>query len=440
MDLRSFVKQLEDQKELIRVKREIDPRFEAAAVISRIGRDLDKGTLLESIKGHRIPIAGQLLGSYSRLASYFGLDKAKIISQLGERWGQKKVRVEEGHRIPRKIEGSLDLTRDLPIVTHSEKDGGPYITAGVVLAKDPHSDVCNLSYHRMQLIGPQELRVRIGQGHHLETYFNRAEKEGKNLEIAILIGASPAIMVAAAAPIALDSDELELAGALINEAIPVTKAASVDLLVPSDTEIIIEGELLANQRRPEGPFGDWMENYIPVAENHVFQARTITYRENPIYYTMLASSPEDIVLIGFSVALSILKDVEKVVPSVIDVACWPYPFHVMIKIDKQFEGQGKQAALAAIGSSMHWVKFVTVVDADVDIYSPRDIAWAMGSRCCPDKDVFIIPNGPSFYRDPHRMHWGRLAIDATAPLKRKGEYERKRIPGEVEMDLKKYLT
>jgi UbiD family decarboxylase len=255
MDLRSFIKQLEDQKELIRVKREVDPRFEAAAVISRIGRDLDKGTLLESIKGHRIPIAGQLLGSYRRLASYFGLDKGQIISQLGKRWGQKKVRVEEGYRIPRKIEASVDLTRDLPLVTHSEKDGGPYITAGVVLAKDPHSDVYNLSYQRMQLIGPRELRVRIGPGHHLETYFNRAEKEGKNLEIAILIGASPAVLVAAAAPIPIDSDELELAGALINEAIPVTKAASVDLFVPSDTEIIIEGELLAG-KTPGRSFGD----------------------------------------------------------------------------------------------------------------------------------------------------------------------------------------
>jgi 4-hydroxybenzoate decarboxylase len=440
MDLRTFIQQLEDQKELIRVKREVDPRFEAAAVISKVCKDLDKATLLERIKGNPMPIAGQVLGSYKRLASYFGFDKARIISELGKRWGQKKFQVTDGRQMPRKTIASVDLTKDLPIVTHSEKDGGPYITAGVVLAKDPHSDVYNLSYHRMQLIGPRELRVRIGSGHHLETYFNRAEKEGKNLEIAILIGASPAVMVAGAASLPLDSDELELAGALLNEPLAMTQAESVNLLVPCDTEIIIEGELLANQRRTEGPFGDWMENYIPVAENHVFQAKAVTYRENPIYYTMLASSPEDIVLIGFSAALSILKDVEKVVPSVIDVACWPFPFHVIIKIDKQFEGQGKQAALAAIGSSMHWVKFVTVVDADVDIYSSRDIAWAMGSRCCPDKDVFTIPNVPSFYRDPHRMHWGRVAIDATAPLKRKGEYERKRIPGEAEMDLKKYLT
>ncbi len=439
MDLRSFIRQLEDRRDLVRVKREVDPRFEAAAVISRIGKDLDKGTLLEAIKGHNIPIAGQLLGSYSRLASYFGLDQKKVIAELGKRWGQRKVRVVDAHAIPRRINASPDLTRDLPIVTHSEKDGGPYITGGVVLAKDPHSDVYNLSYHRMQLIGPRELRVRIGPGHHLGVYYERAEKAGKNLEIAILIGASPAILVAAAAPIALDADEVELAGALMGEPVAVTPAETVNLMVPNDTEIVIEGELLAHEKRPEGPFGDWMENYIPVADNHVFQARAITYRENPIYYTMMAGSPEDVVLIGLSVALSILQDVKKVVPSVIDVACWPYPFHVIIKIDKQFEGQGKQAALAAIGSSMHWVKFVTVVDADVDIYSARDIAWAMGSRCCPDKDIFMIPNVPSFYRDPHRMHWGRLAIDATAPLERKEEYERKRIPGEAEIDLRDYL-
>ena len=440
MDLRSFIKRLEDQGELVRVKREVDRRFEAAAVISKVCKDLDKATLLERIKGHSMPIAGQVLGSYRLLASYFGLDRTRIISELGKRWGLKKVQVTDGRQIPRKVISSVDLTKDLPIVTHSEKDGGPYITGGVVLARDPQSAIYNLSYHRMQLIGPEELRVRIGPGHHLETYFNRAEKDGKNLEMAILIGASPAVMVAGAASLALDSDELELAGALVNGPVVMTQAQSVNLLVPCDTEIIIEGELLANMRRPEGPFGDWMENYIPVAENHVFRPRTISYRENPIYYTMLAGSPEDVVLVGFCAALSIFKDVQKVVPTVIDVACWPFPLNVIVKIDKQFEGQGKQAALAALGSNMHWVKYVTVVDGDVDIYSPRDIAWAMASRCCPDKDIYMIPDTPSFYRDPYRMHWGRLAIDATAPMERKGEYERKRIPGEAEMDLKKYLT
>jgi len=121
------------------------------------------------------------------------------------------------------------------------------------------------------------------------------------------------------------------------------------------------------------------------------------------------------------------------------VACWPYPLHCTIKIKKQFKGQGKQAALAALGSNMHWIKYCTVVDEDVDIYSPRDIAWAMASRCCPDKDIHIIPNTPSFYRDPHRMHWGRLVIDATAPMERRDEYERRRIPGEEELNLKDYL-
>jgi len=440
MDLRSFIRRLEEQGELVRVRREVDPRFEAAAVIHRICKDLDKATFLEKIRGHKIPIVGQVLGSYGRLASCFGFDKRSIIPELGKRWGQKKVRVTDGHQIPRTANSSVDLTKDLPIVTHSERDGGPYITGGVVLAKDPHSEIYNLSYHRMQLIGPKELRVRIGSGHHLEAYFDRAEKEGKNLEVAILIGASPAVMVAGAATIALDSDELELAGALVNEPVAMAKAESVDLLVPCDTEIVIEGELLANVRRPEGPFGDWFENYIPVGENHVFQARTLSFRENPLYYTMLAGSPEDVVLLGFSAALSILKDVQKVVPSVINVACWPYPLHCIVQIDKQFEGQGKQAALAALGSNMHWIKYCTVVDGDVDIYSPRDIAWAMASRCCPDRDIYLIPDTPSFYRDPYRMHWGRLVVDATAPLERKEEYERKRIPGEAEIDLKGYLT
>ena len=126
-------------------------------------------------------------------------------------------------------------------------------------------------------------------------------------------------------------------------------------------------------------------------------------------------------------------------PGIIDVTCQPFVLHTVVKIRQEYEGHGRQVLLAVFGAEPTWAKVCTVVDEDVDIYNMDDVMWAVLTRSRPDKNVMIIPDTPSFYRDPHKDHWGRMGIDATVPFNRRADFERKRIPGADTVDLAAYF-
>jgi UbiD family decarboxylase len=438
MDLKGFVEKLIDQQELIRVRREVDPRYELAAVASKIQKTNNKGILFERVKGSRLPMLSNLFGTYKRVGLFLGCREREVVQTLGEKLSQTPF-AQTSETTRRETIKVDQLGRQLPIVTHYEKDAGPYITGGVILAKNPETGGHNLSYHRMQWTEGGELRFRITPGHHLGLYFDMAEKRNQNLEAVVLIGAPPAVMLAATFGLPFDWDELQIAGTLQGRPLELIPCETVNLKIPRDTCIAIEGEIFHHVRKPEGPYGDWMGNYIPVTENHVFQARTMTFSSDPYFYTILSGSPEDVVLIGMPVAVSVYRHVKKVVPSIRDAACWPFLFYSLVQIDKKGRGEGKKAALAALGSDMEWIKYCIVVDQDVDIYNPEEVLWAMATRCSPERDVIVIPGVPSFPRDPHRMHWGRAIFDATAPYGLESEFERKRVPMEEDIKLEDYL-
>ena len=146
-------------------------------------------------------------------------------------------------------------------------------------------------------------------------------------------------------------------------------------------------------------------------------------------------------MVGVPIAANIYKIVKGAIPSVIDVACLPHVYHSVVKMKQEFEGQARQAALAALSCDPSQTKICTVVDPDVDIHNPLDVSWAITTRCCPDTGVFIVPNIPSFRRDPFRTHWGKMGIDATMPLSEEAasDFQRTRIPGVENIKLEDYL-
>jgi UbiD family decarboxylase len=438
MDLSKFVDELANRDEILTVRKKVNPRFELAAVSSKVQKTTNKAVLFENVAGSRFPVLTNLLGTYKRVGIFLGHQERDLVRMIGEKLNQTPF-VQISAKQPRETIEVKELGHQIPIVTHYEKDAGPYITAGIILAKDPETGINNLSYHRMQWAGKNELRFRITPGHHLGLYFDKVEKKNQNLEAVVLIGASPAIMLAAAFGLPYDWDEIQVAGTLQGKPVELITCETVDLKIPSDTAIAIEGEILHHVRKPEGPYGDWMGNYIPVTENNVFRARTITLSPHPYYYTILSGSPEDVVLIGMPVAVSMYRNVKKVVPSVVDAACWPFLFYGIIQIEKKAKGEGKKAALAALGTDMEWLKYCIVVDPDVDIYNPQDVLWAMATRCSPERDVIKIPGVPSFGRDPYQMHWGRVIFDATAPFGLGAEFERKQVPFEESVRLEDYV-
>jgi UbiD family decarboxylase len=182
-----------------------------------------------------------------------------------------------------------------------------------------------------------------------------------------------------------------------------------------------------------------MGYYTPVAPNAVFEVLGVTRRSDAVFHSILCGSPEEVLTLELSVAANIYQRISAVLPGIVDVTCQPFVLHTVVKIRQEYEGHARQVMLAVLGAEPTWAKVCTVVDEDVDIYDMNDVMWAVLTRSRPDVDVITIPGTPSFYRDPDKDHWGRLAIDATAPFARRDQFVRKRIPGADTVDLSAYL-
>jgi UbiD family decarboxylase len=419
------------------VEREVSGQFELAAVTQASQRESDAPLLFRRVAGSRYPVMTNIFGSRPRLTKMLGGD-----TSFCKRWMEimatpviAPVDVAE----PNDLE-EIRLS-DLPPITYFELDAGPYLTAGVYLANEPDTKVPNLSFHRAQIISDTELRVRLGGPHDLTRYQAKAEARGEALEVAIMLGPPPELVLAAAAPIPYEESELEVAGRLAGKPLQMRRCRTVALSVPAETEIVIEGRLLPDVRRPEGPFGEFLGSYVPVGDNHVFEISAVIARRDALYHALVCGSPEDLRLLELSVATRVYQALLAAKQrGIIDVACTPNILSTVVQIDQLYEGHARQVMLTAMGANHDYNKSVLVVDEDVDINDFDDVWWAYLTRGRADTRALVIPDVPGFYRDPHKDFFGRLGIDATVPFGRKAEFLRKRIPGAEAIDLGQYLA
>jgi UbiD family decarboxylase len=274
---------------------------------------------------------------------------------------------------------------------------------------------------------------------HLGRYHAEAEEMGQSLPCAVVIGAPPALMFSAASKVPYEVDELEVAGAWQNKPLRVVRCKTIDVEVPADAEMVIEGEVVANRREAEGPFGEFTDSYVPVMENHVFRVTAITRRKDSVYHAILAGGTEDLNLVATPIQTEIYKRVSQYVPKVRDVATPGYVFGCVVSIEKENEDQPKNALMAAL-AAYSWTKVVVVVDHDVDPFDAADVLWAIQTRCTPETGIYNIPRLPSYTREDVRdVHRGKVGIDATAPLGNKDLFARRRFPGEESIVLEDYL-
>ena len=435
--MRHYLESMLAENRVRTVEREVSGQFELAAVTQRSQRESDAPLLFRCVSGSRYPVMTNIFGSRPRLTKMLGGDKS-----FCRRWTElmatpviAPIDVDE----PNDLE-EIRLS-DLPPITYFELDAGPYLTAGVFLANEPETKVPNLSFHRAQIISDDELRIRLGGPHDLTRYQAKAEARGEALEAVIMLGPPPELVLAAAAPIPYDESELDVAGRLAGRPLQMRRCRTVALSVPAETEIVIEGRILPNVRRPEGPFGEFLGSYVPVGDNHVFEISAVVARRDAIYHALVCGSPEDLRLLELSVATRVYQSLLAArLRGVIDVACTPNILSTVVQIDQLYEGHARQVMLTAMGSNHDFSKSVLVVDDDVDINDFDDVWWAYLTRGRADARALVIPDMPGFYRDPHKDFFGRLGIDATVPFGRKAEFLRKRIPGADDIDLAHYLS
>ncbi len=439
--MRRYLDVLRQAGELETVVRTVDPRFELAAVTKAVQRAGEKAVLFPSVTGTALPVLSNVYGSHERLRRMVGAGERNFCQRwieltdacIASRDADVLEAAEEDSGF---VSGSLS---DLPAITYHQRDGGPYFTSAIYLANDPDTGVPNLSFHRSMQISDRELRVRLGSTHDLTAYQRKAEERGEALPAALLLSAPPEIFLAACASLPYDASELAMAARIAGGKIPMRRCRTIDLSVPATADIVVEGRFLPDVRRPEGPFGEFMGNYVEVGDNHVFEVTHVEWRPDAVFHGLLCGSPEDLRPLEAVTAARIYRHVAAQVPGVLDICCRPNVMITIIRLRKQYEGHARHALLAAMGSYLDYNKVCIAVDEDVDIYDLDDVMWAYLTRGRADTRAMILNDIPGFYRDPHKDHWGRLAIDATMPWGREKEFARKRVPGEDAIDLAAYL-
>lgn len=437
--MRAFIEQLAADGELLMVREQVDPRYELAAITKKIQTTSAKAVMFRNVAGTTLPVVSNLYGSHHRLCRLVGASSDAFCPVWAE-----ALRASLAYDIYEPVAAPADLVEcalgELPLITYHEKDAGPYFTSAIFLALEPDTRVPNLSFHRSMYVTDDELRVCLGSSHDLARYQQKAEQRGEALEAALLIGVPPAVFLSAGYSLPYEANELELAAKLLGRPIPMRPCSRIGLSVPTAAEIVVEGRFLPNVRRPEGPFGEFLGAYVPAGDKHVFEVLAVTRRADACFHSLTCGTPEDLRLLEALTAARVYEHVSRVVRGVLDVSTRPNCMITILKIRQEYEGHGKHALLAALGSNMDYNKVCIVVDADVDIYDLNDVMWAYLTRGPADQRAMVLERIPGFYRDPLKDHWGRLAIDATMPWGRAAEFERKRIPGEERVDLARYLA
>ncbi len=438
--MREFLKKLDSEGSVRTVEGEVDPRHELAAVTKTSQNASDHAVLFNRVRGSDMPVVANLYGSNARLRELIGAGDDSFCQawsrMLDASRNRSTAATTQGEPPADLVTGTLS---DLPLITYHARDAGPYFTSAVYLANDPETGIPNLSFHRSMYVSDEELRVRLGSSHDLARYQASAEKADQPLEAALLIGVSPEVFLAACASVPTDWNELELAAGIADRPIETYRGRSVDLDIPASTEIVIEGRFVPNERRNEGPFGEFLGYYVPAGDNHVFEVREVYWRKDPIFHSLLCGSPEDRLVLEAVNAAKTYRHLNTILPGIVDVSCSPAFMNTTIKIRQQYEGHARQVLLAAFAADLDYNKACFVVDEDIDISDMNEVIWAFVTRGRVDKRVLVIEDVPGFYRDEHKDHWGRVGIDATMPFERQTEFERKTIPGAEEINLDDYF-
>jgi UbiD family decarboxylase len=422
MSFRAFINQLKENGKLVEIPQPVSPRFEA----SRIAKTTRAPVLFNDISGSKVIM--NLLGSRDELAFMLGVPKEEIIKRLSEVSPEGTVKLVSESPTLEVVENQVDLTK-LPILTHFEKDGAPYITAGIVISE--YEGVMNASIHRLMLAGKDKLAARLVPPRHTYLLHKKAAEKGEPLPVAIVIGCDPTIIYATSTRVPVGK-ELEYAAALRGAPVEVFECAN-GVKVPH-SEIVLEGYIDPIEKVDEGPFVDITGTYDLVRKEPVIRITRVIHRKDPIYHGILPAGPEHLLMMGVPYEPRIYRAVGEVttVKNVVLTEGGCCYLHAVVQIEKQTEGDGKNTIMAAFAAHTS-LKHVVVVDDDINIFDPNDVEFAIATRVKGDMDILVISNVRGSSLDPRGAPDGtttKVGIDATKVLVEKENFERAVIPEE----------
>ena len=442
-DFRSFLSLLDEQRELVRINKLVSTKFELAAVVSKL--EGKQAILFEKIDKSQFKVVCNVIGTRRRFSLALAMREDNLIgSHFLQSNGNISKPAKTSGVAPFYQNSSKDLD-ELPIVTHFEKDAGPYITSSIVFAKDPEKGTQNSSTHRLLKIDDQNMVIRMVEGRHLHKCYCSATEHGEDLKVAIIIGVHPAVSIAAAYQAAYGVDEMLIANSLLDGELTLSKSHYSQLYIPTYSEIVLEGRILKDKTADEWMV-EMLRTYDFKRKQPIFELDKIRFRNNAIFYDILPGFAEHRLLMGLPVEAKIFHAVKNVVPTTKSVyltdggSNW---LDAVIQICKRLEGEPKNALLAAFASHPS-LKIAIIVDDDIDPRDPRAVEYAISTRCQADRDLMIVHNAKGSSLDPSsdqvNLVTTKMGIDATATLlKTKDRFEVARIPGQEKISLSDYL-
>jgi len=451
-ELGEFVEKLEKAGELRRIKTQVNASLEIAEILRRVMYSNGPALFFENVKNHDMPVLGNAFGSLKRLE--LGLETSDF-TEIGQRIVDmtrmdipaglfdkiKKLpelakmtdiapKLQKSGPVTELFDGSPSFEK-IPILKTWHKDAGHFITFGLVVTKHPETEIRNLGVYRMQVLDKTHAIMHWQKHKRGAHHYDMKKDAGQKIEVAVVIGADPATVYSAVAPVPEGLDKYLFAGIVRKTGIKTVKCKTVNLEVPANAEIVLEGYVDPSDVRMEGPFGDHTGYYTPPEPYPVFTLTAIMRRQKPIYLTTIVGKPilED-AFIGKVIERSFLPLIRMFQPEVIDFAMpaagW-FQGMAIISIKKRYPGQARKVMMGLWGlGQLALTKIFIVLDDDVNVHDMDDVIWAMTTRVDAARDVMIIDHTPTDTLDPASplLNLGsKLGIDATQKTKEEG-YQR----------------
>jgi UbiD family decarboxylase len=422
MDFRSFIGVLEQAGDLVRVRDPLNVEYDIGALCRQLADDSGPAALVQNVEGFAVPLAVNLYGTRGRVARALGISESEMLHHVANRLKSRIPTEPFRGDNPRCQEvvvagENLDVGK-LPFPLWNEGDAGRYITAGLVISRHPEFG-WNIAHHRGQIYNGREIGVCVAPEHHLRFATDEARVRKERVEAAYVIGVRPTITIAASSDFALGDYELDVAGALEGRPIEVVRCKTVDVYVPEDTEVVIEGYFDGEQRQ-EGPFVEFTGYQTPIIQSPVFHVTAITHRTDPILHGVFAGKPP-------CETDTLWRELEEA--EAFDVLRRRYPlltalhrppglardFIGILQINPKRLRHGiVKTLLLATAAVMPRLKYVICVDDDIDIYNLTDVMWAVATRCDPKADVETVNGTMTSWLDPSSGGLtGKIFFDAT---------------------------
>ena len=440
-DLRNYVSQIKKIQGLKTVKTKVSTKYEIAGITAKM--DGSHSILFENVKDSDFRVVTNLVGSRKKFAIAVGGNENNIHERIVSAIKRaKKPKIVSRGKFMENKSGNLSC---LPVITHFEKESGPFITSSIVYVENPETKKQNSSFHRMMPIDKNHFSIRMVEGRHLHRCFVNAKEHGEDLRVAVTVGVHPAISIAGAYQHKWGKDEINIANSLLNGKLTLSKTPIHGLNVPSNAEIVMEGRILSDMVHPEWMV-EMLQTYDHKRSQPVFELDNLYFRNNPIFHDILSGYSEHRLLMGMPIESKLngelkrfYRQTQKV--SMTNGGCnW---LHAVVQIKKQKNSDPKKLIKKTF--ELHRsLKQVTIVDDDIDPNDATSVEYALATRFQADKDIVLFKKVRGSSLDPSsdqkKLQTAKMGIDATRSLSKRPEgFELAKIPNIDQLRLEKYF-